>query len=173
MDGLARKMRIESVLLGAVIQAFRGEFLIARVGRGRVPWSGEKDRDAVRDEIVGEALNFPPVPLDAVFVPAEELVHVLAEHVPEETFGLRAGVRGADGFHRSPAAPVLEAEDVAGALLKAGAGERGRGGDVAADKLFVRGVVDQRDFLEVRQQQPGDRIEAQISVGGDGVLFGV
>jgi hypothetical protein len=51
--------------------------------------------------------------------------------------------------------------------------ERGRGGDVAADKLLVRGVVDQRDFLEVRQQQPGDRIEAQISVGGDGVLFSV
>ena len=125
----------------------------------------------MRDEVVGEALNFPPVPLDAVFVLAEELVHILAEHVPEEPFCLRASVRGADGFHRLPASPVLEAEDVACALLKAGTGECGRGGDVAADELLIRGVVDEGDFLEVGQQQAGDRIEAQISVRGDGVLF--
>lgn len=82
-------------------------------------------------------------------------------------------MRGADGFHRPPAAPVLKAEDVACALLKASTGECGRGGDVAADEFLIRGAIDERDFLQVGQQQAGDRIKAQISVRGDGVLFGV
>jgi hypothetical protein len=157
-------MRIESVLLAVVLQALRGQSLIARVGRRRILRGGEEDGDAMCDEVVGEALNLNPVSLDSIFVPAEKRVHVLAEHVPEELLRLRTSVCGTDGVHRPPTAPVLEAEDVARPLLKAGVSECGRGGDVAADEHLVRSMVDKGDLLQVGQQQTGDWIEAQISM---------